>query len=65
MKETLEILGFIISVSLLFILAGFISMNLSAETPIPDIDKPTPPEKDICWYVNDIKCCKDSFRCLE
>ena len=40
-------------------------MKLSAETPIPDIDKPTPPEKDICWYVNDIKCCKDSFRCLE
>jgi len=51
MKETLEILGFITAVSLLFILTFFISMKLSATTPIDPPNNPTPPEKDPCWYA--------------
>ena len=61
MKETLEILGFILCVTMVFILAMFVSMKLQAETPIPDPHNPTPPENNPCWYV-EFPCDDDKIR---
>ena len=56
MKETLEILGFILCVTLLSILVMFISIKLRAETPLPENETFPPAIKDPCWYVKD---CRD------
>ena len=52
MKESLEILGFILCVTLVFILAMFASMKISAETPINTNPQPPVPE-DHCWYAEE------------
>ena len=51
MKETLEILGFILCVTLLSILVMFISIKLQAETPLPEDPRLPPAVKDQCWYA--------------
>ena len=46
-------IGFILCVTLVLMFAGFVSMQIQAETPIDNPPKNPPPPEDQCWYVEE------------
>lgn len=59
MKESLELIGFILCVTMVFIIAMFVSNQVKATTPIEE-DPPFPPAiEDQCWYAGVPPLCPD------
>ena len=53
MKDYIGMIGFILCVTLVLMFAGFVSMQIQAETPIDNPPKNPPPPEDQCWYVEE------------